>query len=118
MKYDPSTMQLQIGDIITAYDAGWWRVINIEKRYITQRDLLSKIYADAGYQIGDEYSPLIHHELICDAKGVTPKNKARRSSCDFSYCCKADLAEFDKETQELLDDLKSRRKRISDVIWG
>lgn len=104
--------ELQVGDIVTTYHKGYWRVTKITRRFLTQGDFDHQIQ---GYQkAGDEKSPLIEYELVADSDGNRPKGKPRTNRCDAGYCArltrewieeqkKSDIAKWDKISNILPD---------------
>lgn len=95
--------ELKIGDLITAYDAGIWRVIEIKKRvYETETDIPSLLKDTK--KVGDEYNSLVFYEKVCDYKGKQP-HKQIIKYCDSFYCRPAE--EYVKQQEEILDKLKN-----------
>ena len=95
--------ELKIGDLITAYDAGIWRVIEIKKRvYETETDIPSLLKDTK--KVGDEYNSLVFYEKVCDYKGKQP-HKQIIKHCDSFYCRPAE--NYIKEQEEILDKLKN-----------
>jgi len=88
-------LNFKIGDIITAYWKGFWRVVKIEPRWYDECDIV-------GYgskrQIGEEYSPLVVAVQIFDANGVARKSKKR--TCDSTYCNLASIS-IDRQIADL-----------------
>lgn len=75
---------MKVGDLITTYHKGIWRVIKIERRFYTEIDL--KYRTNHNHKVGEEYNPLIHYELVLDSNFNPPKYKARQRNCDSAYC--------------------------------
>ena len=95
--------ELKIGDLITAYEAGIWRVIEIKKRfYKTETDIPSTLKNTQ--KVGDEYNSLVLYEKVCDFKGNKP-HKQIIKQCDSSYCRPAE--EYIKQREEILDKFKN-----------
>ena len=95
--------ELKIGDLITAHDAGIWRVIEIKKRfYETETDIPSLLKNTK--KIGDEYNSLVFYEKVCDAKGNQPHKRIIKQ-CDSSYCRPAE--EYIKQREEILNKFKN-----------
>lgn len=71
----------KVGDVVTTYHKGYWRITKIERRFLTKDDLRYTCYKNK--KVGDEYSSLIHYESICDLEGKRRKKKT--NSCDALY---------------------------------
>ena len=99
---------LQVGDVITAYHKGYWRVVEIQRRFLTKDDLRFSAYKDC--KVGDEYSPLIRYELVMDTKGNKPKGKAKTNVCDARYCSKL--------TREWVEEQKQAAVAQWDAVLG
>lgn len=104
---------MKIGDLITTYFKGYYRLTKIEKRYITQELKNSNVYKDSN--IGDEYSPLYHFVQIYDSNGNPKKSKEKQ--CDALFCNKAENyikdaiksnLDKNKKLQNVLDYEKSK----------
>jgi len=99
--------RIKIGDLVTAYEKGYWRVVGIERRYISQ--------AMIGYfpakELGDEYNPLVKLELVVNSKLNKPKaRKPRTSSCDMAYCTVI--------TREWIDEQQRSWNILHDALLG
>ena len=95
--------ELKIGDLITAHDAGIWKVIEIKKRfYKTETDIPSLLKNTQ--KVGDEYNSLVLYEKVCDFKGNKP-HKQIIKQCDSSYCRLAE--DYIKQREEILDKFKN-----------
>ena len=92
-----------IGDIITAYTAGYHRVLEITPRYISQ-EMIDKysIYKDA--KPGDEFSPHIKYEVVFNSK-FKKVAKSKQSGCDAAYCALVTPERVD-EMIKPMEDLK------------
>ena len=73
---------IKVGDLITAYHKGIWRVITIETR--------------------KNNSPLFHYRQVLTQSYKPGKNMVR--CCDASYCMKVD----DAYIQKLQDDINQK----------
>ncbi len=93
-------MHLNIGDIITAYNKGYWRITRIEKRFVTPSN--AYYYKSVSMNIGDEMSPLIHMELVVDSNLKRPTKKARTAQCDAAFCHKVTKQSIEDEKNKLL----------------
>ena len=101
---------MKVGDIITAYHAGFHRLDKIEKRYIDERMSQYDIYKDK--KIGDEYSPLFRYTTIADSNG---KPKKGSKACDAGFCRLATISidEEIKALTERIDKLKEFKESLS-----
>lgn len=80
----------KLGDIITTYHKGYWRLVHIKRRFLTQQDIaLYDTYK--GRSVGEELSPLFTYELVMDSKFRPPSKRVRVESCDRSFCQKVDI---------------------------
>lgn len=102
---------IKVGDIITAYHKGYWRLTQIDQRFYKDREPIPQ-----GKKVGDEYSPLFHYELVADSKFAPPKGKAKKQCCDVSYCRKVDQAYIDIEVQKRLDEIEALKKGLGSLI--
>lgn len=104
--------EIKVGDIITTYHKGYWRLTKIERRFLVESDLRFGVYKDG--KVGDEYSPLYHYELVMDANGKKPKSK-RVKSCDAAYCKKfgkKQIEEMKIEFEKRIADLETLNSSI------
>jgi hypothetical protein len=83
----------EIGSLVTAYEKGYWKLIEIEKRYLTKSEIICGMKGE----VGDEYSPLAICELVMNSKFGVPKSPKQRQ-CDISYCKPI--------TQEMIDEMR------------
>ena len=99
---------IKIGDIITTYYSGFYKLIKIERRYLTERDVNQySIYKDK--KVGDEYSPIFVFTKVADAKGNFTKSKNTKvQSCDALHCMLASIyiANQLKELNEIMARLQ------------
>ncbi len=94
---------MKVGDLITAYNKGIWRIDSFVRRFFT-RDHLNNYYKRTYdsvtdtyklgngriVKVGDEYAPLINHSLVCTGTGkVSVSKKIKTSQCDADYCAPA-----------------------------
>ena len=101
---------LKIGDLITTYHSGYWRVIGIEQRtHPKAGGYYGKDVDDQGNLLPAviEYSSLIHYRLVMDSGFHPPKKKAKESCCDAGFC--------NKITKQMIVNLRdSELKKIKD----
>jgi hypothetical protein len=83
---DQFTNGIDVGDVVSTYHKGYWRVTKIERRYITEDLRRFKVYEDK--KLGEEYSAMLHYELVADANFNPPKKKAKTDKCDAAHCHK------------------------------
>ena len=74
---------LKVGNFITGYRKGYFKVLGIERRFYGERDAAHA--AEMGSKVGDEYNALIRVIQVADGRGVT-KNYKKTDACDVSYC--------------------------------
>ena len=101
---DPHTKDIEVGDLVTGYSKGYFRVTQVERRYVVEGTLQYVPYD--GAKVGDEYSALIHMRLVMDTKFKEPKKARREVSCDAGYCQKIDAAWIRQKKKELLAAMK------------
>ena len=83
--------ELKVGDIVTSYYKGYWRITKIEKRYY------NKYEEDLGYgKLGEEYGSLVSLKLLADSNCNPPKKTARTEQCDILYCNLVTLDKLEK----------------------
>jgi|WetSurMetagenome_2_1015567.scaffolds.fasta_scaffold293949_2 hypothetical protein len=88
-----------------------WKIIEIERRYLTKDDLKYGVYKDG--KVGDEYNPIVTIESVAnfsikmDLKKKSPKLK---KELDAGYLKKVDPKLIEEHIQRL-------NKIISD-LWG
>lgn len=100
---------MKIGDIITTYQKGFWRLNKFEDVLCTQADV--DYYNKCGknsFVVGDVKYTLCHYTQICDAKFNFKRNKIEKC-CNVSYCKVVD--------EERLKELKlEKEKQYLDYI--
>lgn len=94
---------MKVGDIITTYYKGFWKLERIEARFLTQDDLRYSTYAHKN--VGDEYSPMFHFSLVADGSGKAPKKLSKATkTCDAAHC--RPISEYIKKADEELQRIK------------
>lgn len=109
---------IKVGDLITAYNKGIWRVESFVQRFYDKSfldmyygrhyDAITDTYNVNGQtvKVGDEYSPLINHSFVCDSNGkLYTGKKPKTSQCDASYCAPA--SEYLKSIEDHYNALKT-----------
>lgn len=117
---------MKIGDIVRGYHKGYWRVVEIERRFYTpdyfkyssyeeiEPGVYKYKYETQGaipetVRIGDEYSPLVHLKQVARAD-FKPVNQNSIKTCDAEWCRVV--------TEEELDGLAARYMRnIEALRW-
>ena len=99
---------LEVGDFITAYHKGYWKVTAIERRY-RDRDWRDQ-------KIGDEYASLISYELAADTHLRRPVKTARKECCDATYCTKIDDQYFEFELYEFKSKIETLKKLRDELL--
>ena len=95
---------IAIGDLITSYYSGYWRVDRIERRF-TQYD--HGVYE--GIPIGTECSPVFYMtEVLTD----TGKPRKRKNSCDAWYCKKVTHEWVDEQIRNYVELMTTIRNNI------
>lgn len=89
---------ITVGDLVTGYHKGIWKVTKIDRRFLTQDDLRYQAYKDR--EVGEEYSSLVHYQQVLTED--YQKGRKVSKNCDISYCRKIDDA-FIKEKREELE---------------
>lgn len=81
---------MKIGDLITTYYKGIWRLTRIERRF---------------RESGEEYNPLFYFTQVCTFEG----KEAKRENCCDSHFCKP-AGEYIKKEEERLEKIKQYLK--------
>lgn len=105
------TYGLKIGDIISAYHAGYHQIIKVERRFVTKADL--NYISDTERKLGSEYGALITYKKLYNENGTIAKTQ-KQNSCDASFCRLAST-HIDDEIDELLAKIINLRN-IKEVI--
>lgn len=98
---------LRVGDIITAYVKGFWRITDIRRRFVTEDYFAHTSYEEIEpgvyrhrynhdvLRLGDEYSSLITMERVA-TQDFKPKTSAKLETCDAAYCTALTIPEIDR----------------------
>lgn len=81
--------EFKIGDIMTTYHSGYWKLIDIRQRFLR----------------GDEISPLFTYEIIL-TENFRICNEKKTRSCDASYCTKITLEVIENMKNKYLEGLE------------
>ncbi len=73
---------MKVGDLITTYYAGFFRLEKVERRFYTEEHI--KYFPSYKDKLGEEYSPLYYFTQEYDTNGK-PK-KSGQKSCDSKFC--------------------------------
>ncbi len=103
---------MKVGDIITTYHSGFHKLIRIERRFYTERDVF---YSYKDKKVGDEYSPIFVFTKVADAKGNITKGK-KEQACDSSFCKLAvdSIEERLTEMEEIMGRLLTLQEKINE----
>jgi hypothetical protein len=105
------TVPFKVGDVITAYQKGFHRCVDIQKR------VYDKNHPDCyrgNAKEGDEYNPLVVYEPLLD--GNFKPRKGKPMSCDASFCEKVDEAFILKLVAEKQAEIAKARAALGDLI--
>lgn len=94
---------IKVGDIVTAYQKGYWRVLDIEPR--NNITVGSKTIRP---------NPLVTLELVLDSNGKHAKRK--ESKCDIWYCKKIDLNEVNKIITYDLEFFETKKQNLLELV--
>lgn len=92
------TYGLEVGDLVTTYHKGVWRVTDVERRFVQPDDRRLRALPDT--QVGDEYNALIHYHKVLNGDFKPVKTKSPKN-CDASFCTKLDDAWAQSQRDEL-----------------
>ena len=98
----PYDKTIKVGDIVTAYQKGYWCVLNIEQR---------------GIKVGEEIfrpNPLVTLELVLDSNGKQAKRKEEK--CDIWHCKKIDLNEVNKIITYDLEFFETKKQNLLNLV--
>lgn len=96
---------IKVGDIVTAYQKGYWRVDEIEVR--SNFNLANKTYHP---------DPLLKLTLLLDSNGK--KARARKSECDINWCKKIDMNEVNKIITYDLEFFEEKKRNLLALMNG
>jgi hypothetical protein len=98
---------MKVGDLITTYYSGFFRLEKIERRFYTEDYI--RHYTRLKDKLGEEYSPLYYFTQEYDSNG-RPK-KSKQKACDAQFCKPAkDFIE-----QEILD-IEERKQNLEKFL--
>lgn len=107
--------KIKIGDVITTYHPGYFKVIKIKRRWVKLGGYSKWDYIDESSDPalrGEEGAPIVVYLKIAKPDGTPIKGKVPQS-CDSAYCKLAidaipkRIESLDKEKEQLLNILKS-----------
>lgn len=94
---------LQVGDLITSYSKGVFRIADIQRRFYTADDEAHFDHLEAKHgerpKVGDEYNPLVVSRRLLDSKH---KKRGGMESCDAAFCARLGPAE-QQEVEAILE---------------
>lgn len=94
---------IKVGDIITAYHKGYWRVTSIEQR--TEEDHGNS--KDPNVSIDDPINSIANYELVCNDKFKPSGKKKKTESCDVSFCRVVNENFIREKIQEKIDEINA-----------
>ena len=91
-----------LGDLITTYHSGYWRLLEIERRYYREADI--KYYSSRVNppKVGEEYSPLLVYEKLLTSDFKPVKGKIVKQ-CDAAHCRKVTQEAIAKMLKDYTD---------------
>lgn len=93
---------IQPGDLITAYHAGFHRATKVERRFVTKAD--EKLYEGRHGKAGDEYMSFISYTPVLTANYQEAKGK-KEKGCDASYCERLTKEAIEARRKKLLQEI-------------
>lgn len=96
MDYDKT---LAVGDIVTAYEKGIWRIEEIIPRQVTEEMLKYRAYSTM--KVGDEMVPSVRCTKLFDSK-MKPIKGNRASECNIAWCERVSVKTLRKEAEDFL----------------
>lgn len=95
---------MKVGDLITTYYKGYFRLTKIEKRFYTEDYV--KSFPSLKAKLGEEYSPLYCFIQEYDTNG-NPKT-SKEKCCDSQFCSPAEksIKEEIKQMELKIQNLK------------
>jgi len=96
---------IKVGDLITAYHAGYWKVTQVERRFLTESDLRYKPYENS--KVGDEYRSMIHYELEYSSHCKPSGKKKNQKACDAFYCKVIDRTLIQNMINDKIEELRN-----------
>lgn len=91
---------VKVGDLVTAYCKGYWRVVDI-RPLIADRDL-----PHWGAKKGEVFTYEVDLRLEMKFDLTKPKHKARTNSCNHRYVAKVDIDKLIEEHDKLISSLR------------
>jgi hypothetical protein len=105
--------RFKVGDLITAYHKGYWRVIDVERRFYKESDAAHA--QRMGKCVGDEYNPLLTYQLVLNGEfaAVKTTSKPKRNHCDASFCEKIDREWIINKIKEIDSDAEKYKANVA-----
>jgi hypothetical protein len=104
----------EVGDVVTAYEPGFWRITEIIPRYFT-RDRTGRPTVPATPDTpGAENVPVFAYEKVLDADFSIPEFAAT-SFCVYSRCRKITVGEIEVMKQEYADGMERLKVLLPDA---
>lgn len=98
---------MKVGDLITAYEKGYFRLTRIERRFYTQQDIYFR--PSENLILGQEYSPLYYYKQEYDSNG-NPR-KSEEKCCDAQFCEPAKKS-IKKEIEQMEQKIQNLKKLL------
>ena len=92
-----SYKEFKVGDLITTYHEGYWKLISIELRF------------DPVDNLGNTMNPLFNYDKVAD---LNFKKSSGSNLCDYSYCKKVDESFVELKRARLLWEIDSIKRLI------
>jgi hypothetical protein len=105
--------EFKVGDLITAYHKGFWKLTKIQRRFYTARDI-DYYRSCEGKKEGDEYNPLFFYEWVLNGKFNKPP-RPREECCDVAFCKKVDDAYIVKKFEDLIREMETIQKVYHEI---
>jgi hypothetical protein len=109
---------LQVGDLVfSTYHKGetLFKIIKIEKRFITQYDMMYATYQSSpyyGHSVGDEYNPYVTIEAVASLSIVSNLDKKKRK-----YVAGLDGFYLKRATPDHIEGHLKRLQKLIDEFW-
>ena len=90
----------KVGDLVTTYHKGYWRLTKITPRFFESSDIRLRV----DIKVGEEGSALFEYEQVLTADMKPPRTKKPVSYvCDASSCAKITLESIQRMQQDFKD---------------
>jgi tryptophanyl-tRNA synthetase len=105
--------EFKVGDLITSYRKGYWKLVKIDRRFYTQKDVDTyHCYKDK--KVGEEYSPLFHYQAVLTPQGKkVMKANSQIHQCDAVYCKKIGPFFFQDQIKEMRAEVEKFKQKMT-----